>query len=433
MHDRMQGIIVVATLGCCLLAGHVSSQDVTCTSGVESFNVVLNPGDSFQLSTAGRRYQPNMDCSATYKLGEGCDTAIVDCFKFKTQGNKWCTKGDLFTIDADILGSETFCRKNGPWDYEVYGDFQIHFTSNGKKQRPGFECTVSCSSDGSGSGSGGGEGGGEGGNGGGESDDCKCGLAKRNTRIVGGTVTEVNEYPWQVGLVSKGGNRVWCGGALISDQWVLTAAHCVGGTNFQVLLGEHDYKTTSESDRVRANVIEAINHPDYNSRTTNYDFSLLKLDQKIDFSEHPHIRPICLPGSDDETYDNFKAIVTGWGTTSSGGSLSSKLREVMVDVMSNDECKESGYADDEITDQMICAGVDAGGKDSCQGDSGGPLITSGSGDGETPGQNFEHIGVVSWGYGCAVKGYPGVYARTTKQLDWISQTTQGSFNTCPRT
>merc|ERR1719312_1600491 len=359
------------SFGLCLLAGHVLSEDMVCTSGKETSSVVLNAGDVFKFNTNGRKYRPNLDCSASYKLADDCPSAVVSCTKFNTRANKKCSKGDIFTVTDD--------------------------------------------------------------NGGGESDDCKCGLAKRNTRIVGGTVTEVNEYPWQVGLVSKGGNRVWCGGALISDQWVLTAAHCVGGTNFQVLLGEHDYKTTGESDRVRANVIEAINHPDYDSRTTNYDFSLLKLDQTIDFSEHPHIRPICLPGSDDETYDNFKAIVTGWGTTSSGGSLSSKLREVMVDVMSNDECKKSGYAADEITDQMICAGVDAGGKDSCQGDSGGPLITSGSGDGETPGQNFEHIGVVSWGYGCAVKGYPGVYARTTKQLDWISQTTQGSFNTCPRT
>ena len=59
--------------------------------------------------------------------------------------------------------------------------------------------------------------------------DCKCGLAKRATRIVGGKFTEVNEYPWQTGLVSRGGNTVWCGGSLVNSKWVLTAAHCTDG------------------------------------------------------------------------------------------------------------------------------------------------------------------------------------------------------------
>ena len=152
--------------------------------------------------------------------------------------------------------------------------------------------------------------------------------------------------------------------------------------------------------------------------------------------------------NDEQTYDNFIATVTGWGTISSGGPVSNKLLEVDVNVISNTECKNDYYYDpDEITEQMLCANVDGGGKDACQGDSGiwitpllqlvfackgGPLVTSGSGNGMTPGQNYEQIGVVSWGIGCASGDFPGVYARVSKQLDWIKETTSAGWSTCPR-
>merc|ERR1712142_109104 len=274
------------------------------------------------------------------------------------------------------------------------------------------------------------------GNGGSSESDCKCGLAKRSTRIVGGQVTEVNEYPWQAGIVSKRGKSVWCGGTLISDLWIMTAAHCTKGesaSGIQVLLGEHNYNDNSETETLRMNIASIIDHPDYNHQTTNYDFSLLKMTQAVDFAAYPHIRPACLPADDSNDYNNFVATVTGWGTTSSGGSTSSKLREVDVEVLTNDECKNDyGYSRSDVTSQMLCANVNGGGKDACQGDSGGPLVTSGQGNGVTAGQNYELIGVVSWGIGCASANHPGVYARVTKQLDWISSTTGSSWNTCPR-
>merc|ERR1719510_1311685 len=103
----------------------------------------------------------------------------------------------------------------------------------------------------------------------GESCDCNCGEAQRATRIVGGEETEVSEYPWQAGLVDKGGSMVWCGGSLVNSKWVLTAAHCtdnnVKAKNIQVLLGEHDYYTDGETDMQRMNVKSIINHPDYDS------------------------------------------------------------------------------------------------------------------------------------------------------------------------
>jgi len=405
-----------------LLALFVSgslAEDVQCSAGKQTADIVLNTGDVFKFDTAGKKYKKNMNCTANYKLGS-CPSAVVTCARVNTVGNKKCSKGDRLLITDDTK-TYRFCRKKKPTDLALTGDFKMQFLSDRKKQRYGIRCEVSCSDDGSGSG----------GNTVPPSGDCKCGLAKRTTKIVGGITAEVSEYPWQVGLVAVGGNKVYCGGALISDQWVLTAAHCMGSNSFQILLGEHDYTTTSETNRIRSDVASVVNHPSYNSNNYNFDFSLVKLSSPIDFSQNSHIRPICLPDDDSKTYAGVDAIVTGWGAIASGGSVSSLLREVTVQVMSNAACKNTAYASSQIKNQMLCAGVNGGGKDSCQGDSGGPLVTSENGDGVTPGQNYEHIGVVSWGAGCALSNYPGVYARTTKQLDWIKSTT-GTLNTCPR-
>ena len=251
---------------------------------------------------------------------------------------------------------------------------------------------------------------------------------------MGGSTVAVNEYPWQVGIVTKWSSFVWCGASLISSKWVLSAAHCTKDKQaslLQVLLGEHNYFTGTEAATVRMNIIAIKNHPQYDKQTTNYDFSLLKLAQSLDFSLHPSIRPICLPEGDEQTYSGTVATVTGWGTTSSGGPTSPTLREVDVNVLSNSACQDDyGYPASWITEQMMCANTPGGGKDACQGDSGGPLVSSGGGDGVTPGQNYELIGVVSWGIGCAQSDAPGVYARVTSQLVWINEQTKGS--TCPK-
>lgn len=212
----------------------------------------------------------------------------------------------------------------------------------------------------------------------------------------------------------------------------MTAAHCAQGRarNLEVLLGEHDFSSADETTVVRKGVSRIINHGNYNDRTLDYDYALLELDSAIDFAANSHIRPICLPeGSDD--YVGQDAVVTGWGTTSAGGSQSNFLREVTVGVLTNSVCSTMNNAD--ITARMICASVPEGGKDSCQGDSGGPMIASGSGSGTTAGENYEQIGVVSWGFGCADARYPGVYSRVTAAISWIESNTSGSFTTCPRT
>lgn len=269
---------------------------------------------------------------------------------------------------------------------------------------------------------------------------CACGLAQRNSRIVGGEQTEVNEYPWLVGLGFYGSSTPSCGGSLINDRWVLTAAHCTQGkqpSSISVILGEHNTQEIHETNMIKRTVIKIVDHPNYNGGNTDYDFSLLKISGFIDFGSignelNTHIRPVCLPlqANTGSTPDHVgeKAIVAGWGTTSAGGDLSAYAQEVEVEIFSESKCKSS-YGSS-ITDRMVCAGHDVNGKDSCQGDSGGPLVYS-TGSGTTYGENYEVTGVVSWGYGCAQAAFPGVYARVSYVLNWITENANDGL-WCPR-
>ena len=123
----------------------------------------------------------------------------------------------------------------------------------------------------------------------GSSSDCQCGLAKRRTKIVGGKESEVNEYPWQAGLFwhPYSSSRTYCGGSLISNHWILSAAHCTADTDaseWHASLGDHDYESSTESNHINVDIALFIDHPNYDGDTTNFDFTLLKLQNTIDFS-----------------------------------------------------------------------------------------------------------------------------------------------------
>ena len=160
-------------------------------------------------------------------------------------------------------------------------------------------------------------------------------------------------------------------------------------------------------------------HEDYDSWTITNDICILDLEEAADFSSSV-IGPISIPYDGEEYSAGTICTVSGWGTTSSGGSLASTLMKVDVPVVSDDDCRDA-YGQSDIADSMICAGLDEGGKDSCQGDSGGPFMCGN-----------QLSGVVSWGYGCAMADYPGVYARVTEQMDWVLSNTVGTqqTNTC---
>jgi len=247
------------------------------------------------------------------------------------------------------------------------------------------------------------------------SSSCQCGIPNRSNRIVGGVETEVNEYPWQVALVSPNGRSPFCGGTLISDRHVMTAAHCTAGSyatpsGMRVLLGEHK---TDDATQVKVEVAAINDDPLYDTSNLRNDFSILTLKEPVTFSSE--VRPICLPSDTSEDYAGQVATVSGWGTLSSGGNQPTVLMEVDVTVTTNTFC--SGVYGSGISDINICA-MDAG-KDSCQGDSGGPLIIQENG-------RYALIGVVSYGYGCASPNIPGVYARITARKDWVTSTASGT-------
>jgi hypothetical protein len=136
----------------------------------------------------------------------------------------------------------------------------------------------------------------------------------------------------------------------------------------------------------------------------NNDYALLHLTSPVTTFEPIQL---CTDTAHDE--EPVMSTTMGWGATSSGGSSSAILLE--VDVPIDDSC--GNYSNSEITNHMVCAGDSNGGEDSCQGDSGGPLIMTND-DGE-----YELIGIVSWGYGCAEAQYPGVYSKIHSRLDWF--------------
>ncbi|CAL4073831.1 unnamed protein product, partial [Meganyctiphanes norvegica] len=242
-----------------------------------------------------------------------------------------------------------------------------------------------------------------------------CGLnAKDGKRIVGGQKADPQEWPWMAALLRNGQDQ-YCGGVLITNAHVLTAAHCTkpfSPSSITVRLGEYTFDQTQDSSHRDFQVKSIQQHLQYNTETYENDIAIISLQGSVE-NFNDFIWPICLPPADNNKYVAEKATVTGWGTIYYGGPISSTLQEVTLPVWTNDEC-DAAYDEANIVDNFLCAGIkETGGKDSCQGDSGGPLQWQGSNG------RWAAIGVVSWGIKCAEPGNPGVYTRVNNYIDWI--------------
>jgi hypothetical protein len=244
---------------------------------------------------------------------------------------------------------------------------------------------------------------------------CTCGLTYKNKRIVGGVETLINQYPWMTALTYN--NRFYCGASVINNKYLITAAHCVNGfakERLSAVFLDHDRSNYFETQIFTRSISKIFRHRYYGSGGTyNNDIALLKLDKELPITGL--LKPVCLPPT-GKSFTGNKGIVIGWGATQAHGQVSSKLREVEVPIMSNIDCRRTGYGN-RITDNMMCAGYSYGMKDSCQGDSGGPLHV-------VNGTTHMLVGIVSWGEGCAQPNYPGVYTRVNRFVSWIRSNTR---------
>ncbi|CAG9856887.1 unnamed protein product [Phyllotreta striolata] len=259
----------------------------------------------------------------------------------------------------------------------------------------------------------------------------KCGSIKvtMQTRILGGSNSALGEFPWMALLVHKKNEftSLGCSAFLIHKNYVLTAAHCVHtnlteirGPVFAVILGEHNMKTKVDcippgnycADPLQvSHISKVIIHQDYNIESTGHynDIALIRMKKAAKNTDF--VSPICLKTDKAQSGESY--IISGWGRTETD-AFSNVKRKVEIPAVDNETCRkkyrEMGI---EIKDTQICGGGEKG-KDSCTGDSGGPLMIQN-------GTHYVAAGIVSYGIGCGIENWPGVYTNIPSYIPWIEE------------
>ncbi|XDA72380.1 hypothetical protein R6Z07F_002659 [Ovis aries] len=248
--------------------------------------------------------------------------------------------------------------------------------------------------------------------------ELKCGQRMNTSEkseilgIIGGVPADIRDFPWQIRILENGSHL--CGGSILSEWWILTAAHCFKSKNQSTLEVTHGEENLDTQNLTKIKVDKIIIHNYFDSWFYFNDIALLLL--KSPLSLGVRMVPICL--SEVTNIERWRNCwVSGWGTTVPKRSTETGLRKVNIQLIKWETCSELMPL---LTKSMLCAGDLEGGKDACQGDSGGPLVCQK----KTRKSEWYQLGIVSWGVGCGQKKQPGVYTQVSSYLSWIEMETK---------
>lgn len=250
-------------------------------------------------------------------------------------------------------------------------------------------------------------------------------------RIEGGVKAEMDEFPYMAMLTHTTG-YLFCGAALISNYYVLTAAHCVYNgesvklpSNVVVRLGDYNWDTEEESNHVNIPAMKITIHPKFHYDNTFHDLALVRMASPA--PQTTLITPVCLPPP-DKTFAGQTAVLSGWGSTDIDGFPTKYLQKAKLTVLGQEECSDrlKGFRI-YLIPEKVCAFAQK--TASCKGDSGGPLVwEDDSTSPETPKRQL--VGIVSLSLRCASQNLPGLYTRVSSYLDWIRNNTADDNSIC---
>ncbi|XP_067035066.1 uncharacterized protein [Acropora muricata] len=249
-----------------------------------------------------------------------------------------------------------------------------------------------------------------------------CGVSPM-TRVIGGVDAKPGNWPWQIALLR--GGRFICGGSLIAPDWIVTAAHCVASSqppcSYSIRVGDHN-RQLNEGTEETVQGKEIISHPEYNKPSLiNNDIALIRLVRPVKLG--PRVGTVCLPAQGESVPVSATCYITGWGKIKHPGSAHNILQQAKLPPVSNEVCarklaQSPGGDRLNITDKMICAGIEGEPLSGCHGDSGGPYVCQSSSG------NWFLQGAVSWGSPrCAASERYSVFARVAQFRNWIRQHT----------
>ncbi|XP_028978874.2 tryptase-2-like [Esox lucius] len=244
-------------------------------------------------------------------------------------------------------------------------------------------------------------------------------VPQARSSIIGGEEAYKGKWPWMAYLKTSSaeGNTLNCGGSLLNEDWVLTAAHCVDPDDVvpeksYVLLGVHSLEELEDPDVVVRAISQVVIHPDYKflSNGPVNDIALVKVNQSVALTKL--VGRVKLPETDDNFSSASECWVTGWGETTDGAPRDGILQQLNIPIVSKKDCLKV-YP--HLSSNFMCAGDRKGGMDTCVGDAGGPLVCVSAGE-------FLQVGIIGFRPSCTTRPYPGLYTRVASYLDFIKGT-----------